>query len=92
MAALCENELAKKLIKAAGVSIAAPSANQFDHVSPAACEHVYDNLKHYDLLILEESQPSQIGNDDKKGVEGKVGCEVGIESTVIKINHVGGVI
>lgn len=64
-----ESTIAQKLLQKCKLPIAAPSANRFGHVSPTKSGHVYSDLSHYDLLILE--------NDEK--------MRIGIESTVIKL-------
>jgi tRNA threonylcarbamoyl adenosine modification protein (Sua5/YciO/YrdC/YwlC family) len=61
--------LARKLIDAAEVPIAAPSANKFGHVSPTRAHHVWDDLQYEDVWIVDA--PSV--------------CEVGVESTVAKM-------
>ena len=62
--------VARALIDAAGVPIAAPSANTFGHVSPTTAEHVYFDLAARDatLAILDGGR-----------------CSVGVESTVARI-------
>ena len=74
--------LALKLIQIAGVPIAAPSANRFGHVSPTKANHVmFDFHQHgavgQEILVL----------DGEEGVcENNIeSCDVGIESTVIKL-------
>ncbi len=63
-------DIALKLLKLANIPVAAPSANRFGHVSPTKAKHVFDDLGHIpDLIILEKDQD----------------CNIGIESTVIKI-------
>lgn len=60
----------QELLEKANIPIAAPSANRFGHVSPTTAQHVFDDLGSYpDLLILDHSNF----------------CEIGIESTVVKI-------
>lgn len=44
--------VASALIEQAGVPIAAPSANKFGHVSPTTAQHVWDDLKHENVWIL----------------------------------------
>lgn len=63
--------LARSLIEAARVPIAAPSANKFGHVSPTQAQHVFDDLHGEDVWIIE--------------YEPKNSCQVGVESTVVKI-------
>ncbi len=52
--------LALALIKAAGVPIAAPSANRFKTVSPTTAQHVYDSLGNRVDMIL-DGGPCAIG-------------------------------
>ena len=69
----CPNhELARKLLLASGLPIAAPSANRFGHVSPTRAQHVLDDLGDSDIAVL---------NGDVE-----VDCSIGIESTVLKID------
>lgn len=64
------HKTAQQLLSLSKVPIAAPSANTFGHVSPTKSYHVFDDLKDVsDLWIID---------DDTK-------CDIGIESTVIKI-------
>jgi tRNA threonylcarbamoyl adenosine modification protein (Sua5/YciO/YrdC/YwlC family) len=65
------------LINAAKVPIAAPSANKFGHVSPTRSSHVWHDLQHEDVWIIEE--------DQKDDSEITSCCEVGVESSVAKI-------
>eukprot|EP00697_Spironema_sp_BW2_P016011 gnl/Spiro4/7088_TR3685_c1_g2_i1.p1 gnl/Spiro4/7088_TR3685_c1_g2~~gnl/Spiro4/7088_TR3685_c1_g2_i1.p1 ORF type:complete len:458 (+),score=39.95 gnl/Spiro4/7088_TR3685_c1_g2_i1:168-1376(+) len=61
---------ARALIAAAGVPIAAPSANRFGHVSPTKASHVVDDLssQSHEILVLDGGS-----------------CDHGIESTVARI-------
>lgn len=64
--------IAQALLKAAGVPVAAPSANRFGHVSPTCAVHVLNDLGGCtNLGIIDDSNEST--------------CQVGIESTVVKI-------
>ncbi|CAI5731744.1 unnamed protein product [Hyaloperonospora brassicae] len=64
--------IAQALLKAANVPVAAPSANRFGHVSPTTAQHVLDDLGSCEhLSILEATEDGC--------------CQVGIESTVVKI-------
>lgn len=69
--------LARQLIEAAGVPIAAPSANKFGHVSPTTAAHVLDDLGSEDISILDG------------GASGAAQCEHGIESTVVGLRTEG---
>ena len=77
-----EHQIARSLLLACNVPIAAPSANRFGHVSPTTAQHVYDDLhlSDEDIWILE----------DDVGRTG--GCTVGIESTVCKVSTLGDVV
>lgn len=72
--------LARSLISKAGVPIAAPSANKFGHVSPTRAQHVYDDLQHEDVWIIEPEKKESTSNNDDTAV-----CNVGVESTVAKV-------
>ncbi|MCC7449879.1 MAG: threonylcarbamoyl-AMP synthase [Anaerolineae bacterium] len=52
--------IALALIKAAGVPIAAPSANRFAHTSPTTAQHVFDDLSGNVPLIL-DGGPTTVG-------------------------------
>ena len=71
------HELARRLIDAAGVPVAAPSANKFGHVSPTTAAHVLDDLGGEDISILDG------------GASGSAQCEHGIESTVVGLRTEG---
>ena len=71
------HELARRLIDAAGVPVAAPSANKFGHVSPTTAAHVLDDLGGEDISILDG------------GASGAAQCEHGIESTVVGLRTEG---
>lgn len=70
--------LASSLITAAGLPIAAPSANRFGHVSPTRSSHVLDDLGEKGVRVLD-------GEGERVGDEKVFSCEFGIESTVIKL-------
>ena len=61
---------ARTLLQASQRPLAAPSANKFGHVSPTTAAHVWDDLQHEDVWILQD--------DDTP-------CDVGVESTVAKL-------
>ncbi|EQC30648.1 hypothetical protein SDRG_11703 [Saprolegnia diclina VS20] len=65
--------IAKALLEAAQVPVAAPSANRFGHVSPTTAQHVINDLGAY---------PGGLHVIDNTGASC---CEVGIESTVAKL-------
>lgn len=62
--------IARQLVEAAGVPLAAPSANRFGHISPTHPEHVFEDLQHVPFLRILDGGP----------------CEVGIESAVLKLD------
>ena len=71
----CPNHaLAIELLREAAVPVAAPSANRFGHVSPTRPEHVMDDLGAHAIFVLRQS-----------AAEGC--CDVGIESTVLKLSE-----
>jgi L-threonylcarbamoyladenylate synthase len=78
------NSTAQLLLRAAGVPVAAPSANRFGHVSPTRASHVLDDLGSCDITVL-------LGEEDrgveKSGGGGQKSCNIGIESTVVKIEE-----
>ncbi|MGH9559314.1 MAG: L-threonylcarbamoyladenylate synthase [Bryobacteraceae bacterium] len=51
--------IALKLIEAAGVPIAAPSANRFTHISPTTAQHVRDEFG--DVVEVLDGGPCQVG-------------------------------
>jgi tRNA threonylcarbamoyl adenosine modification protein (Sua5/YciO/YrdC/YwlC family) len=66
------HNIARQLLAASDVPIAAPSANRFGHVSPTTAQHVLDDLGEcVDLMILDGGESC---------------CSVGVESTVCKID------
>ena len=82
---------AVELLKAAAVPVAAPSANRFGHVSPTRPEHVMDDLGDHDIFVLlpaeetEEDVAARIVDADAAAIC----CDVGIESTVLKVDADG---
>lgn len=73
--------LARALLRAATVPVVAPSANRFGHVSPTSAAHVEADLGGHTLLILEEREDEGRREGEKATV-----CEIGIESTVAKVD------
>ena len=51
--------IALELIEAAGVPIAAPSANRFTHLSPTTAQHVADEFG--DAVEILDGGPCQVG-------------------------------
>jgi L-threonylcarbamoyladenylate synthase len=72
--------VARELISAAGVPIAAPSANKFGHVSPTTAEHVLKDFVRNDVCIIDggktsfgiESTVLKITNDSESGLKLKI--------------------
>jgi L-threonylcarbamoyladenylate synthase len=74
--------IARALIDESRVPLAAPSANKFGHVSPTRADHVWDDLLHEDVWIIETESNTE---DDSLGQV----CDVGVESTVAKVEMMG---
>lgn len=68
---LPSHPVARALIAAAGVPVAAPSANRFGHTSPTSAAHVLADLDGRIDAVLDD------------GLIEAGGCEVGVESTVL---------
>mmetsp|Transcript_14581 Transcript_14581/g.31714 ORF Transcript_14581/g.31714 Transcript_14581/m.31714 type:complete len:545 (-) Transcript_14581:134-1768(-) len=80
--------VARALIQAAKVPIAAPSANKFGHVSPTMAQHVMDDLGMEDVWIVDPSlgvDANDNGMVQETGHASTTVCQVGVESTVAKI-------
>ena len=75
---------AAALLRAAAVPVAAPSANRFGHVSPTRPEHVMDDLGDHPIYVLRPEPPTAAAAAAAAG--GARICEVGIESTVLKVD------
>lgn len=75
--------IARALISAAKVPIAAPSANKFGHVSPTLAEHVMDDLGQEDVWIVDPTLDAPEGTTEQEGHSPI--CQVGVESTVAKV-------
>ena len=71
--------IARALIGASGVPIAAPSANKFGHVSPTKAQHVMDDLCMEDVWIVDPDMEKESSSEEH------VICDVGVESTVAKV-------
>jgi Putative translation factor (SUA5) len=72
--------IARRLIAASGVPIAAPSANKFGHVSPTRAAHVMDDLRMEDVWIINPDL-----DQDLEQTNNELVCDVGVESTVAKV-------
>ena len=70
-----QHPIAQALIRAAGVPLAAPSANRFGRISPTRAEHVRDELDGRVEMVLDGGP-----------------CEIGIESTILKIDADGSLV
>jgi len=75
--------IARALIEASGVPIAAPSANKFGHVSPTRAAHVMDDLGFEDVWIVDPDLDKD--ENASGGDQDAVVCDVGVESTVAKV-------
>ena len=75
-----KHPIARQLLAAAGLPIAAPSANRFGHVSPTSADHVIKDLGEENVTIL------------KDDITLSGGCSVGIESTVCRVSKSGDVV
>jgi tRNA threonylcarbamoyl adenosine modification protein (Sua5/YciO/YrdC/YwlC family) len=71
------HSIARQLISASGVPVAAPSANRFGHVSPTRAVHVLADLGEKGVHVLN-------GDTEREGDSAP--CQFGIESTVAKID------
>jgi hypothetical protein len=83
------NAIAIALLEAAGVPIAAPSANRFGHISPTTAAHVLADLGAHPIGVLDPEAPLA-GTDDASAVIPRdTVCAVGIESTVVGVGSGG---
>ncbi len=64
----CPKGPAQKIIKACDCPLAAPSANKSGKISPTHAEHVDQQFKDTDLIIIDNGA-----------------CQVGLESTILKV-------
>ncbi|KAJ1437288.1 DHBP synthase RibB-like alpha/beta domain-containing protein [Ochromonadaceae sp. CCMP2298] len=81
--------LAKRLLVAAQVPIAAPSANRFGHVSPTTAAHVLTDLGAKGVHVLDGEAQTQASDASSDSSSGSGNCEFGIESSVVKIDAQG---
>ena len=78
--------IARALIQEAQVPIAAPSANKFGHVSPTTAQHVWDDLSMEDVWILDPTlEDRKEEGPTNQTIQDATVCNVGVESTVAKI-------
>jgi L-threonylcarbamoyladenylate synthase len=89
--------IARSLLQASKLPIAAPSANRYGHVSPTLCSHVLTDLGHKNIHVINgeyefenENEHENVNENEYEYEYGyardKFSCEFGIESTVIKID------
>jgi len=76
-----KHSVARALLEASGVPVAAPSANRFGHVSPTTPEHVFADLQHAAGMLILRDDAAKTG-----------GCSVGIESTVCRVSADGALV
>ncbi|CAM9578238.1 unnamed protein product [Choristocarpus tenellus] len=74
--------IAQQLLRISGVPIAAPSANRFGHVSPTTAQHVLNDLGGAFIGVLDGDHQGAGSGDFKQSTT----CELGIESTVCKVD------
>ena len=91
--------IALRLLAAARVPVAAPSANRFGHVSPTSAAHVVADLGHAPIGVVvgeaaeeeeEEEATGQLGAAAAAragGLTAVACCAVGIESSVVKVEE-----
>lgn len=84
----CPNHpLALQLLRESRVPVAAPSANRFGHVSPTRAAHVMADLSHADVWVLDGDMARVESSDASAAATPALSsCNVGIESTVAKID------
>ena len=73
--------LARQLLQACIVPVAAPSANRFGHVSPTRAAHVLLDLGDRGVHVLDGEYATRTSVE-----EAEMTCEHGIESTVVRID------
>jgi L-threonylcarbamoyladenylate synthase len=79
--------IAARLLAAAGVPVAAPSANRFGHVSPTTADHVAADLGRCPIGIVDGE--AGVASSSSGGSGAGATCAVGIESTVVKVDYAG---
>mmetsp|Transcript_14256 Transcript_14256/g.16157 ORF Transcript_14256/g.16157 Transcript_14256/m.16157 type:complete len:504 (-) Transcript_14256:292-1803(-) len=89
--------IARSLIEVSEVPIAAPSANKFGHVSPTKASHVFDDLGMENVWIVDPFLKDENSNvngssstDTSTNTDHNVVCNVGVESTVAKVEYTPG--
>eukprot|EP00816_Leptocylindrus_hargravesii_P004516 CAMPEP_0196816596 /NCGR_PEP_ID=MMETSP1362-20130617/56216_1 /TAXON_ID=163516 /ORGANISM="Leptocylindrus danicus, Strain CCMP1856" /LENGTH=414 /DNA_ID=CAMNT_0042193997 /DNA_START=394 /DNA_END=1638 /DNA_ORIENTATION=- len=99
VAARCPSHpIARALIETAGIPIAAPSANRFGHVSPTRADHVLSDLGGEDVWVVDVDvdvtgdTPAAADDDDHANTNTNTICNVGVESTVAKVDDVEGTV
>lgn len=83
--------VARRLLEVSGLPVAAPSANRFGHVSPTAAIHVLHDLGAQDIDIVngDGSIPAESGEVQVDPAYATARCDIGIESTVVKVHPNG---
>lgn len=51
-------DIAQQLLREANVPIAAPSANKFGHVSPTTAQHVFNDFRDDEVMVIDGGQCS----------------------------------
>lgn len=103
VAARCPSHpIARELIRTAGIPIAAPSANRFGHVSPTRANHVLSDLGAENVWVVDpdyfdlhehehDHEYSDSSSSRPTGICNTI-CNVGVESTVAKVDEVEGTV
>lgn len=73
------NQVALDIIRASKVPIAAPSANRFGHISPTCSSHVIKNFSTIQLSNFPSQKELMVFEGGQ--------CQIGIESTVCKVEQ-----
>ena len=98
---LPQHPIARAMLRAAGVPVAAPSANRFGHVSPTLAAHVIKDLGFSTVgggiaVVDNDKAAAAIADGNASngpkdaGFSDEASCGVGIESTVAKIDSESG--
>lgn len=80
--------IARRLIELSERPIAAPSANRFGHVSPTKAFHVMNDLANENVWVVSSSENIDNGTSTAESDNASsCTCEVGVESTVAKVDE-----
>ena len=82
-----QHPISRSVLSAAGVPIAAPSANRFGHVSPTRARHVLDDLGEHRIWVVDGEGDCAAGAATAATERGE--GFVGIESTVLQLSTDG---